>query len=268
MFFRRLTDYCRLASDRGIVIEVTLFCPHYVLTGGPQHWELSPWHPDNNVNGVGQIPPAELFTLKHPRVVAYQDSLVRRIVRDLNRFDNLYYEVCNEPYWEEVPLAWEYHVADLVTAEERNLSLKHLVSRNVANGSKEVTPPLGAFSIFNFHYPHPTPECVPANCHLNKVIGCNETGFHGSADETYRIQAWQFMLAGGGLFNHLDVSFRAGDEAGTRLPVYRQVRRRAGAPPPNPHPQGLHGNLRLRRHDPGLLGRSRSRRCRPRLRPG
>lgn len=51
-----------------------------------------------------------------------------------------------------------------------------------------------------------------------KVIGCNETGFDGPADEPYRVQAWQFMLAGGGLFNHLDVSFRAGDEAGSGLP--------------------------------------------------
>jgi hypothetical protein len=217
VFFRRLVDFCGLASDRGIVIEINLFCPHYVLIGGLEHWEISLWHPDNNVNGVGAIPPAEVFTLKHPQLLKYQEAMVRRIVRDLNGFDNLYYEVCNEPYWEKIPIEWEHHIADLIVAEERRLPLQHLISRNVANGSKEVTEPLGAFSIFNFHYPRPTPECVPTNYHLNKVIGCNETGFDGAADEPYRIQAWQFMLAGGGLFNHLDPSFRPGDETGSRL---------------------------------------------------
>ncbi len=217
-FFQRLTDFCALASDRGVVIEITLFCVHYVLTGGPAHWELSPWHPDNNINDVGPMPPAEVFTLKHPSLVKYQDAMVRRIVRDLNRFDNLYYETINEPYWEEVPLEWEHHIADLIVAEERNLPLKHLISRNVANGSKKVEEPVGAFSIFNFHYPRPKPDCIPTNYHLNKVIGCNETGFDGPADEPYRIQAWQFMLAGGALFNNLDPSFGIGDEAGSVLP--------------------------------------------------
>src|SRR5205823_6384096 len=45
------------------------------------------------------------------------------------------------------------------------------------------------------------------NFHLNKPIGCNETGFVGSDDFTYRSQAWHFMLAGGALFNNLDYSF-------------------------------------------------------------
>jgi hypothetical protein len=81
---------------------------------------------------------------------------------------------------------------------------------------KETHP---TFSIYNFHYPRLDPNCVTSNYHLNKVIGCNETGFDGAADEIYRIQAWQFILAGGGLFSHLDVSFRAGDEAGSKLPA-------------------------------------------------
>ena len=32
---------------------------------------------------------------------------------------------------------------------------------------------------------------------------------------TYRVEAWEFILAGGGLFNHLDYSFVAGHEDGT-----------------------------------------------------
>ena len=52
------------------------------------------------------------------------------------------------------------------------------------------------------------------NYGLNKVIGDNETGFRGTSDLP-RVEAWEFILAGGGLFNHLDYSFTAEHENGT-----------------------------------------------------
>ena len=56
------------------------------------------------------------------------------------------------------------------------------------------------------------------NFDLNKVIGFNETGFDGSADSTYRIQAWDFILAGGAVFNNLDYSFTTKHPKGTFVP--------------------------------------------------
>ncbi|MGL6267821.1 MAG: hypothetical protein ACRC2O_07830, partial [Chitinophagaceae bacterium] len=56
---------------------------------------------------------------------------------------------------------------------------------------------------------------VTINYHLNKVIGENETGFLGQKDSTYRKEAWELILAGGGLFNNLDYSFTVGHENGT-----------------------------------------------------
>jgi hypothetical protein len=50
---------------------------------------------------------------------------------------------------------------------------------------------------------------------LNKAIGDNETGFGGTNDAPYRTEAWDFILAGGALFNHLDYSFTVGHEDGT-----------------------------------------------------
>jgi hypothetical protein len=55
------------------------------------------------------------------------------------------------------------------------------------------------------------------NYGLNKVIGDNETGFKGTNDMAYRTEAWEFMVAGGGLFNHLDYSFVPGHEDGSFL---------------------------------------------------
>jgi hypothetical protein len=56
---------------------------------------------------------------------------------------------------------------------------------------------------------------VGLNYHLNKVIGDNETGFRGTNDLPYCVEAWEFILAGGALYNNLDYSFVAGHEDGT-----------------------------------------------------
>jgi hypothetical protein len=44
------------------------------------------------------------------------------------------------------------------------------------------------------------------NFGLNKVIGDDESGFRGIHDRTYRIEAWDFVIAGGAIFDHLDRS--------------------------------------------------------------
>jgi hypothetical protein len=68
-------------------------------------------------------------------------------------------------------------------------------------------------SIVNFHYA--LPLSVSENYGLNKVIGFDESGFSGGKDETYRKQAWRFIMSGGGLFNSLDYSFTTDSPEGT-----------------------------------------------------
>ena len=48
----------------------------------------------------------------------------------------------------------------------------------------------------------------------NRPVSFDESGFAGSSDSTYLRQAWQFMLAGGAIFNSLDYSFYVGAETG------------------------------------------------------
>src|SRR5262249_29366892 len=52
---------------------------------------------------------------------------------------------------------------------------------------------------------------------LNKVIGDNETGFRGIKDVAYRTEGWDFLIAGGGLFNNLDYSFTTAKPDGTHV---------------------------------------------------
>ncbi len=211
-YFARLRDFMKQASKRGIVVEMNLFCPNYedIL------WTASPMHAANNINGIGDCPRTEVYTLKHGDLVAVHEAVTRKIVRELRSFDNLYYEVCNEPYFGGVTREWQDRIVDAIVDAEKDMPRKHLISMNIANGRAKVANPNPHVSIFNFHYCFP-PDVVGTNYGLDKVIGDNETGFRGKADVTYRTEGWDFILAGGGLYNNLDYSFTAKHPDGTFL---------------------------------------------------
>jgi len=210
-YFARLKDFVTQADRRGVVVELDLFCPMYK---DPQ-WNLSPMNAINNINGLGAIGRDDVHTLdKNGGLLAVQEALVRKIVTELRDAENVYYEICNEPYFGGVTMEWQHHIADVIVDAEKEIPHRHLISLNVANGAKKVVDPHPAISIFNFHYANP-PTAVGQNYALNKVIGLNETGFNGTADDHYRMEAWEFILAGGGLYNNLDYSFTAGHEDGT-----------------------------------------------------
>jgi hypothetical protein len=210
-YFKRLKDFLTQASSRNIVVELVLFCPFYE----DSMWKLSPMNAANNINGVGKLSREAVYNReKNGALQAAQERLVKKIVDELNSFDNFYIEVCNEPYFGGVTDAWQRRIIDVIVESERPLPNKHLISQNVANGSKKIEKPHPAVSIFNFHYASP-PAAVKENFGLNKVIGENETGFKGTGDTHYRMEAWEFLLAGGGLYNNLDYSFTVGHEDGS-----------------------------------------------------
>jgi len=209
----RLKDFVAQAGKQGIVVELSLFCPYY----NDKLWDFSPFKSTNNVNNVGDFPRAQALTLQNGGLLAIQDAMVRKVVAELKEFDNLFYEICNEPYAGGVTLEWQHHIADVIREAESSFKAKHLIAQNIANGSTKVENPHAAVSVFNFHYSRP-PESVALNYGLNKVIGLNETGFDGSSDATYRIQGWDFILAGGALYNSLDYSFTVDRPDGTFQP--------------------------------------------------
>jgi hypothetical protein len=210
-YFKRLKDFVKQAERRGVIVELNLFCPFYE----DAQWKLSPQNAANNINGIGKVDRTNVYTMdKHGGLLAVHEAMVRKIVTELNSFDNLYYEICNEPYFGGVTIPWQHHIAEVIVAAEKDLPKKHLISQNIANDKAKVTNPHPAISIFNFHYATP-PVTVAMNYGLNKVIGDNETGFRGTNDTHYRMEGWEFILAGGGLYNNLDYSFVAGHEDGT-----------------------------------------------------
>ncbi|MGH9428243.1 MAG: hypothetical protein ACRD2L_18315 [Terriglobia bacterium] len=209
----RLKDFVAQAGKRGVIVELSLFCPFY----NEDLWNVSPWNARNNVNGVGDLPRTETMTMRNGNLLAVQEAMVRRIVLELKEFDNLYYEICNEPYFGGVTLDWQHHIAETIVKTESGFEQKHLIAQNIAHGSTRIEKPHPAVSIFNFHYSRP-PDSVRLNYGLNKAVGLNETGFDGPADSTYRLQAWDFIIAGGALYNNLDYSFTVEHPSGTHIP--------------------------------------------------
>lgn len=209
-YFNRLRDFVAEANRQGVVVELVLFCPFYRDT----MWNLSPMNTSNNVNEIGDLDRTDVYTLKDPQLTGVQDRMVEKIVTELNGFENLYYEICNEPYFGGVTLDWQRHIADVIVRTERKLGTRHLIAQNIANGSAVISEPDPEVSIFNFHYAKP-PTAVTINYHLGKVLADDETGFSGSEPQPYRLEAWDFILAGGGVFDNLDYSFTVGHEDGT-----------------------------------------------------
>ncbi|MBD0349996.1 MAG: hypothetical protein ICV65_02450 [Flavisolibacter sp.] len=240
-YFTRLHDFMQKALQSGIIVEVALFSAYYGA-GWPYH----PFHGNNNNNQTPtDLPANKVNSLQNGSILKFQEAYVRKLVRELNRYDNFYFEIQNEPWAEEKDTIlvwndyigkddlkqpgnnwrntlevaseesrnWHKTVSGWIVDEEKRLGKKHLISHNIANFKLPVFVTDPNISIYTFHYAHP--DAVHLNYHLNKVIGFNETGFAGKGDDTYRRQAWRFMMSGGGLFGHLDYSFTVGHEDGT-----------------------------------------------------
>ncbi len=137
-FFERLHGFLGLASELGIVVEVVLTSNTYA----PNIWALNPLNAGNNINGLPEIEWHDYTTLRHPRVNEYQLRHIRKVAEETNRYDNILYEICNEPGgWLEnekgLPTTlevdqWQAGIAKLIRGIEVRLPNQHLISGQMA----------------------------------------------------------------------------------------------------------------------------------------
>ena len=226
-YFERLKAFVAEAGRRGIVVELTFFSAMYF----DHRWRLSPLHAGNNVNGVGHVAYTEAHTLAEPALVEVHEKLVAKVAQELRGADNLYYEIINEPYAKPGPagglafdtlatpasLQWQDRMIDALVAAEAPFEHKHLIAQNLSGEAVEVPEPNPHVSVLNFHYG--SSESARLNARWRRPVVLDETGGLGTADAPYRRQAWAFILAGGGGFNHLDLTFTTDREDGTYHPL-------------------------------------------------
>jgi hypothetical protein len=226
-YFSRLRDFVAQAGRRGIVVEIVLFSNMYF----EEVWGANPMNARNNVNGIGGVPLEQVYsTENHGRLLEVQDAVVRKIVTELSSFDNVYYELINEPPAGVRP--WEDHITSTIVQTESALGRRHLIAKGVGSINfiiGEHILPHPDWSIYNYHYSSLNGvRNVTDNYDIDKVIAFDETGFQGTDPEPYRIEAWNFILAGGAVYDLLDASFTISDPRGTGASRWADVH--AGGP--------------------------------------
>jgi len=212
-YFARLKDFVSQAAQRGVAVEIVLFCNMY----GNSQWSLSPLNGANNVNGVGDnVDSSAVDTLGNGNILPVQDALVRKLATELNPYNNVYFEIENEPTQAGTNPLWQDHIVQTLTDTEDNLPNRQLIAKE-HGGAPSLTDVNPAVSILDFEYAAP-PTAATNNYGLDRVMADDETGFRGSADSTYRTEGWDFVVAGGGVYDNLDFSFTPTDPFGTQRP--------------------------------------------------
>ncbi|MEY3895273.1 MAG: hypothetical protein RLZZ214_792 [Verrucomicrobiota bacterium] len=211
-YFTRIKAIAQAASDRGVVVEFTLFSVLYE----DAEWTKSPFHPSNNIQGYGSSTSRyDCMRQNSANSLLFekQKAAVKRIVRELNAFDNVYYEIANEPFWNEAGVKDSEEVAfhnSLLTAireEEATLPNRHLVAHNYP---QQISALSTDFDIINEHYPAAVPGSAIAgaenllNNHYSrgKILSLDET--NTVTELQTRLEAWMFFIGGGGIYDGLD----------------------------------------------------------------
>jgi len=133
--YTRLETRVRAADERGIYVSVMLFEGWGLMHGNRGRaapagwaWRGSPFHRDNNINGVngdkdGDGITGEVHRLAIPAVNEIQAAYIRKVVDTVNNFDNVLYEVINEGGEKE----WDWWVAKTIQDYQRSKPKQHPV---------------------------------------------------------------------------------------------------------------------------------------------
>lgn len=197
-YWNRLIKFVDAARQRNVLVEYVLFCFWY----NDHLWEASPMNPANNVQGVGPTKKEDVYNTSGP-LLNYQLAFVKKAAETLRSYENVYFEICNEPYINNHTMFEDWH--QIVAERVVEAAPGRPIAVNYQNRTTKIKRQYPGAVIANFHYA--IPEAVHDNWHLGLVLADDETGFAGQSTTPYRREAWLFFLSGGGMFSHLDYSF-------------------------------------------------------------
>lgn len=215
--FIRLKDFIEQAGKRDIFIEYVFFSQMY----DEVKWGISPLNEKNNINGVGKCAWEQFTRLDEEELVRYQEKLVRKVVTELNQYDNIYYEICNEPNGDTIDtIRWHNRMIEVIVSEEGGLPKKHMIAVDydkpvfIANIHPAVSVHnvhytwgdcwIGAMELLDYFYEQP------------RAFALDETvGFptHLNADEG-RVEAWEALVGGCSVYDHLSWAYTPDDAKG------------------------------------------------------
>jgi len=225
-YFRRLKDFVAQAGKRGIVVEVCFFNSQYSDT-----WPISPLYYENNIQKVGKCDYLDAQTMRHADLIKRMDDYVGKITQEVNDFDNVILEICDEPslftsHADAGP--WVKHFVGVITNAESKLPKKHLIAQEVEgplggpidlSGDPNISVIVGQYVQEGGSEQMGGMKGLDHQYRHNKPIEFNETAYYpvwykGDIVGASRVEAWEFLVGGGASFNHLNGRFTVEDPAG------------------------------------------------------
>jgi hypothetical protein len=174
----------------------------------------------NNVQGIGSVGRNEVFSAGDEKLFEVQRAVTRKLVQEAASFDNVYFEICNEPYERGgLTAMWNDAIVGAIREAEKDSPSRHLIAQGFSPSDKPIAGLNRQVSVLNFHAA--SPRAVSLNYPLNRVIAFDETGGSDTSDRKYRTEGWDFLMAGGGVYDHLGFSFTPDREDGTAFPLPR-----------------------------------------------
>lgn len=235
-FFRRLHDFIQKAGEREIIVEICFF-----NAMSDKSWEVCALNSINNCQGIGSCHYNDGQTLKDTALVRIEANYVSKIVREVNPYDNVILEICDETTVHGTPLhlaaEWTQYMINVVRETEKQLPKKHLVAQQIMgqinglgdfSGNDDVDVIVGQYVGVQFYgdgratYFDAVQEggilALDDKYHFNKPIEFNETDYYpmGYKDPVAdsRVEGWEFIVGGGAGFNHLNGRFTAENPRG------------------------------------------------------
>jgi hypothetical protein len=226
-YFKRLHDFIGAAASKDIVVEICFFNAQY-----KDCWPICPLYYKNNIQGIGNCDFSDAQTMKVPALLSREAAYVSRIVKEVNAFDNVILEICDEPTINGTPPEqagkWLSYMIDVVKNTEKDLPKKHLLAQQVEgdiNGSCDfsadprVTVVTCQYDYWAYGAQLGGLKGIDLKYNVNKPVELNETYYYplwykGDSIGDSRVEAWEFIIGGGAAFNQLNGQYTVSNPAG------------------------------------------------------
>ena len=142
-----------------------------LFSATPMHHKYGsdPFRAENNKQHIGKVEWPEYLSLKEPELVRRQSAYARKIIDETSGYDNVYYEICNEPGGAvegHIPPAdvdaWQMEMGRVIRDEMLRLNRPHLISGQQAfTYSPKFRFPLNetySQTLFDIVNVHPLPD--------------------------------------------------------------------------------------------------------------
>jgi hypothetical protein len=232
-YFARLKAFVELARKKDIIVEIPFFNGMYA-----DCWPLMAMYHGNNIQNIGQYEMKDcgLFTTmksQNQDVIKYQKEYIKKIVTELNEFDNLIFDICDEPSLQGLPdgsiilrpdsiiIPWIKTMKEAYSKAEESLPKKHILGQTVQSCSPDLSDEPWC-KWLPTEYVGPAEKAFNLNYKSNKPIIDVETNYFGISltknaytADAVRLEGWWFMLGGGAGIINLNGEFFRGKESGS-----------------------------------------------------